>query len=429
MKKLPINNLEKAWVESSMVWLATHIGIEAFFKSDIILPNQPTGRPISFEKLKDVHFTFYEQLGGTKTPLSLSLQTGSSTHSTCRLREGVLFFPDRLLSNDQDAIATLAHHLSAAWLEGNCTTNWTPEELNWFSDLLPVYLGWGIFGANTTVFTRSDRIGEHENWRIDRHRVLTSRMFGYGLALFVWGHGEQHPDWHHLLRPDAKMPFRKMLQYLEATNDSFFQPTTARYRSYSDSRELFHQLDAPSPSILIATLWEIQNRGWFEPDLVGHLTALLNHRDPHVRLESLNSLALGTTLPDTTIEKAATLLTDSSEQVRASAATLIGNVQPAHSEDCYGIGHLLLDTCEIVVMASAGAIATFAPQDDYLARNLLKALRRALINCNYELAVSIGRAFYSTHRDADEKLEQFFEHDPDLKQQARVMMGPETGAD
>ncbi len=409
-----------------MTCLAAHIGMKAFIKSDIILPCQPTGIPITVEKLKDVQFAFYEQLGGAKKPLALSHQSGSPTGPTYRMRDGVLCFSDRLLKNDQDAIATLLHHLSSNWLEMNCTASWSPDELDWFSDLLPVYLGWGIFGANTTVFTRSDRVGEFENWRIDRHRILTSRMFAYGLALFAWGHGERHPSWHRLLRPDAKMPFRKMLRYLYTTNDSYFQPETTTYQVHFDSHQLSQQLDSTSSSILIATMWEIQNRGYFEPDFVDRLTKLLHHADPCVRFESLNSLALGRTLPDRSIEKAASLLSDPSDQVRASAATLIGKIQPAHSNDRYGVGHLLLDTCEAVAMASALAIASFVPNDEYLVRNLLKALRRALVNCNYELAASLGRAFRSTNRDAAEKLELFFKQDPDLQQQALVMMEQET---
>ena len=173
-------------------------------------------------------------------------------------------------------------------------------------------------------------------------------------------------------------------------------------------------------------MWEIQSRGHCEPDFVDRLADLLQHGDPYVRHESLNSLALARTLPDSSMEKVASLLSDSSEQVRASAATLIGKFQPAHSNDQYGVGHLLLDTCEAVVMASAIAIDSFAPNDEYLVRNLLKALRRAMVNCNHELARSLGRAFQSTNRDAAEKLEIFFERDPDLQQQARVMMKRET---
>ncbi len=304
--------------------------------------------------------------------------------------------------------------------------DWSADELDWFSDLLPVYMGWGIFGANTTVFSQSDRIGEVDNWRIASHRVLTSRLFGYGLALFAWGHGETDPRWQRRLRPDARLPFKRMFSYLRETGDSYFQPKSPPHWQAGNQRQLKMQLASSSPSTLIATLWELQTRSVVDHDFIDPLAALLHHGDRHVRMESLNSLALAATLPDRTVEKVASLLSDPSEQVRASAAMLIGKTQPVYDSDRHGIGHLLLDTCETVVMASAAAIATFAPQDDYLVRNLLKALRRALVNCNHELAAAIGRAFHSTRKDATEKLEHFFEHDPDLKQQARVMMTRET---
>ena len=428
MKKLPINNLEKAWVESSMVWLATHVGIEAFFKSDIILPSPSAGRPANLEILQEIQYAYREQLGSKLKPITLSRQPTTSRGTHYRYRDGVLVFSDRLLENDQDAIATLLHHVSHEWLDGNFQMDWSTEELDWFSDLLPVYMGWGIFGANTTVFSQSDRIGEVDNWRIASHRVLTSRLFGYGLALFAWGHGETAPRWQRMLRPDARLPFKKMSSYLHQTGDSYFQPKKRLHRPAENQRQLKIQLGSSSPSTLIATLWELQTGNAVDHDLIDPLTALLHHGDRHVRMEILNSLALAATLPDRTVEKVASLLSDSSEQVRASAAILIGKNQPVHDCDRHGIGHLLLDTRETVVMASAVAIATFAPQDDYLSRNLLKALRRALVKCNHDLAASIGRAFHSTHKDAAEKLEHFFEHDPDLKQQAHVMMTRKTDA-
>ena len=238
-----------------MVWLAAHVGINPFNQADIILPNQPAGRPLRMEILQDIQFVFGEQLGGVYQPLKLSHRANPATDPTFLYRDGTLVFSDRLLGNDQDAIATLLHHVSHEWLQKNLTIQWSVEELDWFSDLLPVYLGWGIFGANTTVFSHSERIGELDNWRIASHRVLTSRLFGYGLALFAWGHGEESPRWQQMLRPDAKMPFRKMLTYLDKTGDSYFQPTNFPLWPAGNHHQLRQQLESTSPSILIATLW------------------------------------------------------------------------------------------------------------------------------------------------------------------------------
>ena len=409
-----------------MTLLAGQLGTASFFDSDIIVPRQSKGMPIELKNLEDVQLAFQEQLGSSAQPFALRLTPSMQDDQTHRLEGKTLCFSTRLLGNDQDAIATLLHHLSANWFRQQFGNSWSPDELDWYSDLLPVYLGWGIFGANTTVFSRSDRVGELENWQVDRHRVLTSRMFGYGLALFAWGHDEHAPDWHHVLRPDAKIPFQRMLKYLGKTNDSYFQPAAPMPPMQANSKDLRCKLASSSDSILIATLWEIQRRGLFETDFVAPLVTALRHKDPYVRYEALNTLGLGKTLPDSAVQRVAQLMSDPSEQVRAAAVTLMGSLQPTHNHDVHGVGHLLLDTCEIVVQASADAITTLALNDEYLLKNLQKALRKSLVNCNFELARALTRAFSSLPGDARETLDAFFKDDPEMRSQARAMMEQRT---
>ena len=409
-----------------MTLLASQIGTARFFDSDIILPRQVKGVPIRIENLAEIKLAFQEQLPSPTRPLAIARNASMRNDQTYQLDGETLYFSNRLLENDQDAIATLLHQLSRNWFLQQSGNSWSPDELDWYSDLLPVYLGWGIFGANTTVFSRSDRIGEFENWQVDRHRILTSRMFGYGIALFAWGHNERAPDWHRLLRPDAKIPFQRMLKYLWKTDDSYFQPATLTPPAHDNSRDLYRKLESSSNSILISTLWEIQSRGVFETDFIAPIANCLRHRDPCVRYEALNTLGLGKTLPDAVIQRVARLMSDSSEQVRAAAVTLIGSLQTRENEDVYGVGHLLLDTCEIVVKASADAITSLAPSDEYLSKNLQKALRKSLVHCNFELARALVRASVSLKADTTKTFDEFFKDDPEMRNQARVIMEQET---
>jgi hypothetical protein len=78
------------------------------------------------------------------------------------------------------------------------------------TDLLTVYLGLGIFGANAAFEFESSAIG----WRARTLGYLTEPMFGYALACYAWMRGEPEPAWARYLDNNPRGYLRKGSKYL-----------------------------------------------------------------------------------------------------------------------------------------------------------------------------------------------------------------------
>jgi hypothetical protein len=88
------------------------------------------------------------------------------------------------------------------------------------TDLLTVFLGLGIFTANSAFKFNQWTGGGKQGWEAKRLGYLTESMFGYALALFAWARGEDKPQWSKYLEGNVKYYFRSGLKYLEKTGDS-----------------------------------------------------------------------------------------------------------------------------------------------------------------------------------------------------------------
>ncbi len=97
-------------------------------------------------------------------------------------------------------VATIAHELGHVHLLGDGRISADEEDHEPLTDLLTVFLGVGIFPANSVIRDVNWHSGNMEGWSISRQGYLTAPMFAYALALFAYIRGEYKASWSKHLR-------------------------------------------------------------------------------------------------------------------------------------------------------------------------------------------------------------------------------------
>jgi hypothetical protein len=301
--------------------------------------------------------------------------------------------------------------------------------------LLPVYLGMGVLLANAGLRESSGHEGTWSWWSMSRQGYLPARTIGYALALFAWVRKEENPSWSKCLRTDAAVALRGGLRFLRQTSDSLFRPDTVHGQPVAiGEHELVERLRNGSPTLRMAALWELRERAAPSAEAVLAIVRSLFGRNPEIRQEAARTLGwLGAPHPThaaeiaTAAPKLFDLLRDRREGVRQAAAFALGRLQFEPQRAIEELAALLDDPARDVVYEAALALAEFGPAAEPTASNMLDALRRALIDCDYALIESLLAALRSATPDAAARLSAYFEkRDPELLEQAMQLFAEPT---
>lgn len=428
--KPPLAVREKAWTEVRMAWLARQFGIERLLATPVILPDDHCF-PESYDGTPEAARRLMESICGLMqiNPSALKLEVRED-HSMPQLagfyEPGLIRLAEGQLEDPAGVVAVLAHELAHDLLIGRGLLQ---EDLDgeWVTDLLPVFLGLGIFTANATLREKCEHCGTHSWWSLRRRGYLNSSMIGYALALFAWVRGERRPDWARFLRPDAAHTLAAGLRYLEATEDSQFTPETSRLADRPTPwHSLLEQVENGSPSACIAGLWELAQRPHDgREDLrqaVSLVRGLLSHRLPAVRAEAARALASFGESGEPALDDLVQLLVDRSDEVRVAAVYTLGRLglQPEEVVPC------LVEALEErgLVRPAAMAIAAYGPAARPAVPRLASALLRALAETEYADVDALTYALEKTAADPEAELRQVLAAcDAETRPQAVQILG------
>jgi hypothetical protein len=123
-------------------------------------------------------------------------------------------------------VAVVAHELCHELLLGGsgvADANGADHEP--LTDLLTVYTGLGIFGANAAFEFAAFNAG---GWRTRSLGYMNESMFGYALACYAWLRGESDPAWARFLDTNPRGYLKEGSKYLAANVGS---TALARFRS------------------------------------------------------------------------------------------------------------------------------------------------------------------------------------------------------
>jgi hypothetical protein len=120
-----------------------------------------------------------------------------------------------MLKDQFSLVATIAHELGHVILIGggllDPTTTSDHEAL---TDLLTVFLGFGVFNANCAARFRQYHDSFRQGWSMQRLGYLSQEAYGYALARFALERGEDRPRWARELSPNVSAFFKSSAAWL-----------------------------------------------------------------------------------------------------------------------------------------------------------------------------------------------------------------------
>lgn len=163
---------------------------------------------INFDEIQIVYFDGFmagmRQEDGILNPGGQYLDQNEEGKYTIALAEN-------LLKDAESLIAIIAHEYGHVKLLGEKRLDQNDEYL---TDMVPLFFGLGIFGANTS-FRFSSRT-------YSRAGYLSQMDWGYLLAMYAYCRDEKEPEWLRYLNATLQKDVKLCLDFLQNSGDSIF---------------------------------------------------------------------------------------------------------------------------------------------------------------------------------------------------------------
>lgn len=232
----PISTDQREWIEDSMLWLHGELRSDSFCTYPTVLPTDeffPIGykgtekcarrlllkvceylevdfRKIQLEVLVASKDKFLEDL-----PEYSRRSAGAAGYYTKRNRnKAIIGVETGLLNKPFELVATLAHELCHEILLGGKLIRRNEHDHEFLTDLATVYLGMGVFSANSAFNYHQWQSGGRSGWSASRKGYMSEPMYGYALATYSWMHGERKPKWIKYLDPNIRSNFKKAMRFI-----------------------------------------------------------------------------------------------------------------------------------------------------------------------------------------------------------------------
>lgn len=225
----PVEPQLREWIDVRWSWLETEFGREKLQNARVILP-RPEFFPDPYQGTEPDARRILDRVCGymdiNPATVLLSLYEDRNPVFEGNFRQGTagLYHPEggqyRIwvevtnLQDPQAMVATMAHELGHVLLLGQGRISPEEEDHEPLTDLLTVYVGLGIFTANSVIHENYWHSGQVSGWSMGRRGYLDMRALGYALAKFAQARGEDRPPWMRELRLDVRSAFKQTVRFL-----------------------------------------------------------------------------------------------------------------------------------------------------------------------------------------------------------------------
>lgn len=237
----PCDPAAKAWIEQRLEWLSARFENTPFAGGRLVLPTDEFfpdpydgsrgAAELLFGRVCDLMGVARSRVvlrfDRTRRDLHLiddaghALPGAAGTYSRGR-REVVRLHVDEL-ADFEPVIGTMAHELAHSRLLGAGLLTGDEFDHELLTDLTAVFLGFGVFLANSPRNWRS----QYSLWpgtELNKPEYMTPPMYGYALAHLAWFQDRRRPDWAGHLHANLRPYLRQGTRFLFETGRSDFRP-------------------------------------------------------------------------------------------------------------------------------------------------------------------------------------------------------------
>ncbi len=439
--KCPLPTNEKAWLEELMLRLARMLGPEPLFEAHVLEPTAAffAGHTADLDGARRLMRRLCPDLGLSPASapdllVATDEDIDGSAGQYIAARDNApacIVVASSQLAAPVPLVATLAHELAHEVLLGGGHLTTADPDHEILTDLLPVYRGAGVFGANATIHEGSGHTGNGSWWEMSRQGYLSSQQLGYALALFAYARGEASPVWAAHLRPDAGVTLREALAYFAKTGDTLFTPTTARTPPPDPTpAESLARLSDKSATVRLSALWTM-SASPPGPEGLAPILARLRDADPWVAAAAAATLgALGPHAAPA-VGDLLGLLWHESREMRISAASGLAGIGVEPERCARELGSLLREADSALFAAGLDALARLGVKPGEAEMTLiLGRFEDALVRFNEEVCVECVRALAEFSDQPRRLVKRHFREDEELCREAllafkRYVVGPE----
>jgi hypothetical protein len=111
-------------------------------------------------------------------------------------------------------VATIAHELGHVILLGGGLMKPDVPDMEPMTDLLTVFLGFGIFRANSAFQFKQYQDDRRQGWSVQRQGYLSEEIYGYALARYAEERKEEKPEWVSFLSTNIRAYYKRSRSWL-----------------------------------------------------------------------------------------------------------------------------------------------------------------------------------------------------------------------
>jgi hypothetical protein len=239
--KLPVTEEQKRWVDSSFLRLAGLLGSDRLLEATVVLPTSEYF-PDPYDRSEAALQSMFERVAGHMrlNPSDIDVKLFASADEVTRdlapFRSGEtsgaagLYHHDPAerphisineteLEDPMALVAVLAHELGHIILLRPGLVDRAAADMEPLNDLLTVFLGFGIFPANSAFRFEQHQDYSKQGWSARRLGYLSEEQLGYALARFAFERGEQKPAWRSFLNTNIAAYLKRSAACMDKNNE------------------------------------------------------------------------------------------------------------------------------------------------------------------------------------------------------------------
>lgn len=238
--QLPISSEHQEWVDDSFRRLAGLLGARRLLDATVVLPAEehfPDPYDPSETALRNIFrrvaklmqvdaanieltvFARAHDMTRSLVPFFRGNDSGASGLYLDAAEKPHISVDEALLKQPATLVAVLAHEIGHIILLRPGLIERDDPDVEPLTDLLTVFLGFGIFSANSAFFFEQHTHYDSQGWSARRLGYLPEQIYGYALARFAYERGESKPRWATFLSKNVAAYMKRSAKWLSTRNE------------------------------------------------------------------------------------------------------------------------------------------------------------------------------------------------------------------